>query len=164
MGHPTFYVLDMKFIVTEFPAGARVFPASPIRIILLAAVVVAIYGGGITAAVWAGYETVEAAHSGGGIPVFAWCCAFFLIISGMLSVVYAFFFRPRDARLTDKEVAVFWWHGNGIGMRRDQVESVEVSGSKIKLRGGGETVVIPPIFSNGKALAEELKRWTAKQV
>ena len=152
----------MKFIVTEFPAGARIFPASPIRIVLLAAVVIAIYGGGIGASVWAGYRTIEAAHAGGDIPIFAWCWAFFLIILGMLSVVYAAFFRPRDVRLTEKEVALFWWHGDGKGMRRDQVEAVEVSGSRIKLRGAGETLTIPPIFSNGKKLSEELKGWAAK--
>lgn len=153
----------MKISESEIAADARRFKPSVIRMALLGMVVCGIYGGGILSAVWAGHTTVEVAHSGGEIPILPWALAFVFVISGMLSVIYAFFFRPREVRLTDSAVAILWWDGNGKVMERSQVETVVVSGAKIMLRGGGETLVIPPIFFNANQLGDELKTW-AKQV
>ncbi len=150
----------MKISEPEIATNARRFRPAPLRMGILGLLVASIYGGGIAAAVWAGYETVEAAHSGGGVPFFPWSMAFFFVILGMLSVIYAFFFRPREVRLTQDMVVILWWDGNGRAIRRDQVESVKVTGSRIVLRGSGETLKIGPIFSNWKVLGEEIKGWT----
>ena len=153
----------MKITESEIAPDARRFRLAPIRMAILGLAVCSIYGGGITAAVWAGYETVEAAHSGGGIPILPWSLAFFFVISGMLSVIYGFFFRPREVRLTPESVAILWWDGNGKAMRRDQVEVVTIKTGKIVLRGGGETLKIGPIFSDWKALGQELHAWTSSR-
>ena len=150
----------MKITESEISPNARRFRPSPFRMAILGLIVASIYGGGIAAAVWAGYETVEAAHAGGEVPVLPWSLAFFFVVSGMLSVIYAFFFRPREVRLTQDMVVILWWDGNGRAVRRDQVEVVKVTGSRIVLHGSGETLKIGPIFSNWKVLGEEIKGWT----
>jgi hypothetical protein len=151
----------MKITESEIAPDARRFLPSPIRMAILGLVVVAIYGGGILSAVWAGHMTVKVTHSGGELPILPWLSAFLFVITGMLSVIYAFFFRPREVRLTDSAVAMLWWDGNGKVMKREAIESVRISGSKITLTGGGETLTIPPIFLNAKVLGERLKTWVA---
>ena len=151
----------MKITESEIAPDAKRFLLSPIRTALLGLVVVAIYGGGILSAVWAGQLTVKVTHSGGELPILPWLSAFLFVITGMLSVIYAFFFRPREVRLTDTAVAMLWWDGNGKTMKREVIETVRVSGSKITLTGGGETLIIPPIFLNAKVLGEQLKSWVA---
>lgn len=152
----------MKITESEIAPDAKRFLLNPIRMILLGLVVVAIYGGGIVSAVWAGQLTVKVAHSGGELPILPWLSAFGFVILGMLSVVYAFFFRPREVRLSDSVVALLWWDGTGKAIKREQVETVKVSGAKIVLSGGGETLTIPPIFSDAKGLSERLKTWASK--
>ncbi len=152
----------MKTTVSELPLNARRFPASPLGIILLALLIISIYGGGISLAVWAGHTTVEAAHRGGEIPVLPWSFAFFFVILGMLSVIYGFFFRPREVRLADSIVGLTWWDGSCKAMTRSQVESVEVKFFQLVLRGGGETLMIPRIFSNWNRLTTELQSWAQK--
>jgi hypothetical protein len=149
----------MKITESEISPEARRFRPDPIRMIILGLAVCSIYGGGILAAVRAGSETVRVAHAGGEVPLLPWILAFIFVVSGMFAVIYAFFFRPREVRITDSLVAVLWWDGNGKAMRREEVEKVKVSGRKIVLKGGGETLTIPPIFLNAKALGEELMGW-----
>lgn len=149
----------MKFIATEFPAQAKSHTLAPGRLFLLAIMVVAIYGGGILMAVWAGSQTVTAAHNGGDIPVFAWSCAFILIISGMLAVVYAFFFRPREARITDEEVALFWWDGSGKGLKRSEVKKIEKKFGKIVVSSETEKLTIPSIFVELESLEKKIAAW-----
>ncbi len=151
--------MDMKITATEIPPSAQKYPASPIRIVILACIVTAIYGGGILMAVRAGYATIASAHAGGPIPYFEWSLAFFFVILGMLSVIYAFFFRPREARLSEDLIALVWWDGSCKALSRSEVVRVDCKGSKIRIEGKDLTLNIPNIFSNQNILAEKLKTW-----
>jgi len=108
-------------------------------------------------AVVAGKQTVTIAHQGGDIPFLYWSWAFFLIISGMLAVIYAFFFRPREIKLSETEVGIFLWNGEGKGFLLKQIKSVESKGGKIVLISENEKIIFPPIFDAMPSLFEKLK-------
>lgn len=143
-------------------ADGRRFKADSIRIALLAIVVCGLYGGGIVTVVGASYRSVMAVHAGLAVPVLPWIAAFILVVAGMLSVIYGFFFRPRECRLSATQVAVVYWDGNGKSMDKSQVESVRVGATRIVLKGGGKRLVIGRMYSDWKTLARELGAWKAK--
>jgi hypothetical protein len=77
----------------------------------------------------------------------------------MLAVIYGFFFRPRELRLSETQVALVNWDGNGKKMRRDQVQTVETGRRRIVLRGEGKSLVVPGIFRDWDKIREELSAW-----
>jgi hypothetical protein len=143
-------------------ADGRRFKADPLRIAVFAIFACGIYGGGIVTVVAAAHSTVVAVHAGRSIPVLPWIAAFILVVSGMLSVIYGFFFRPRECRLNGNQVAIVFWDGNGKVMDRKQVESVRVGFSRIVLKGGGKRLVVGRMYSDWKTLREELGAWGTK--
>jgi hypothetical protein len=149
---------------TEPVADGKRYKASPIRIAILGLLACGIYGAGIGMVVWAAYLTNKAFHGEGTVPFLPWAAAFVLMVSGMLSVIYGFFFRPREVRLNESQVALVYWDGNGKVMDRAQVESMQVTGSRVVLRGGGRKLVIGPMFSDWKKLRGELGAWGGKSL
>lgn len=138
------------------------FKADPLHIAAFALFTGAVYGSGILTVIYAAYLTIQAVHASRGIPVLPWIAAFTLVVSGIMSVVYGFFFRPRECRLNGSQVAVVYWDGNGKVMSRDQLESIDVGKSRIVLTGGGKRVVVARIYSGWKQLREELRSWKAQ--
>lgn len=147
---------------TEPVAHGKRFKADPLRIAVMAVFACGIYGSGIAAVFWASYSTINAFHAQQGVPVFPWMVAFVLVVSGMLLVIYGFFFRPREARLSENQVAVVYWDGNGKVMDRKNVESMRVGRSRIVLKGGGKRLVVDSMFSDWPALKRELGGWKQK--
>jgi hypothetical protein len=140
-------------------ADGRRFKADPKRIFILAIMACGVYGAGILAVMTAAYQTVKAVHASLPVPVFPWVVAFVLVVSGMLSVIYGFFFRPRECRLNESQVAVVFWDGNGKWIDRKQVETLDVGRSRIVLSGGGKRVVVNRIFSDWKTIRGQLSAW-----
>jgi hypothetical protein len=140
-------------------ADGKRFKPDSLRITILAVVASAIYGSGILAAMWAANLTIKAAHAGLPMPVLPWAVAFAFVVVGILSVIYGFFFRPRELRLSDSQVAVVYWDGNGKKIRRDQVQQVETRGRRIVLRGPEKTLVIARIFKDWDRIKSELAAW-----
>ncbi|MDB5104943.1 MAG: hypothetical protein JWP91_2632 [Fibrobacteres bacterium] len=138
------------------------FKADPVRIAIVAVTACGIYGSGIIMVVYAAYLTIRAVHAGQSAPVLPWAVAFVLVVSGMLGVIYGFFFRPREARLSENQIALVFWDGNGKVMDRDKVESVDVGASRIVLKSGGKRMVVGKMFSEWKALRGELGAWGGK--
>ena len=85
--------------------------------------------------------------------------AFALVVGGMLAVIYGFFFRPRELRISGDQVALVYWDGNGKKMRRDQVEEVKARPGSIVLRGPGKRLVIGRIFNDWDRIKTELAGW-----
>ncbi len=137
------------------------FKADPLRIALFAVFACGIYGSGILMVVLAAFQTIKAVHADLSVPVIPWIAAFFLVVSGMLSVIYGFFFRPRECRLSPAKVAVVYWDGNGKVMERAQVESVAIGSMRIVLIGGGKKLVVGRIYSDWKELKGALGSWSA---
>ncbi|MEO7424851.1 MAG: hypothetical protein ABI036_06670 [Fibrobacteria bacterium] len=143
-------------------ADGKRFKADPTRMAVFALFACGVYGAGILTVVLAAFASIKAVHAGLPLPVLPWVAAFILVVGGMLSVIYGFFFRPRECRLSGGEVAVVYWDGNGKTMERRQVESVAVERSRIVLHGGGKTLIIRRIYSDWRALSEGLAAWSAK--
>ncbi|MEO6096211.1 MAG: hypothetical protein ABIW76_11105 [Fibrobacteria bacterium] len=144
---------------TEPVAEGRKFKADTTRIAILAIGACCVYGGGIISVMLSAYITVKAFHAHQGVPAYPWVISFILVVSGMLSVIYGFFLRPREARLSPTQVAVVFWDGNGKTMDRDKVESMDVGKSRIVLKGGGKRVVVSSMFTEWKTLRAELAAW-----
>jgi hypothetical protein len=144
---------------TEPVAEGRKFKADTTRIAILAVFACGVYGGGILTVMIAAWATVKSYHAHQGVPAMPWVAAFVLVVAGMLSVIYGFFFRPREARLSPTQVAVVYWDGNGKTMDRDKVESMDVGKSRIVLKGGGKRLVVSNMFAEWKTLREELAAW-----
>lgn len=140
-------------------ADGRRFKASPFRITVLACIVSGIYGAGILMVMWAARLSVVAAQQSRSIPVLPWAGAFILVVGGMLSVIYGFFFRPRELRLSPDQVALVYWDGNGKKIRRDQVEEVKAGPARIVLRGPDKRLVIGRIFNDWDRIRTELAGW-----
>jgi hypothetical protein len=149
----------MANISTEPVADGRKFKADTTRIAILAVFACGVYGSGILSVMLSAYITVKAYHAHQGVPAYPWVASFFLIISGILSVIYGFFFRPRETRLSATQVAVVYWDGNGKSMDRNEVESVDVGKYRVVLKGGGKRVVVSSMFAEWKTLREELAAW-----
>jgi hypothetical protein len=142
------------------PTGRR-FPADKQRIVILGMGIAAVYGAGILAAVWAAFLTSQAVHAGGGIPVSPWALAIFLVLAGMLAVIYGFFFRPREVRLDEYQVSILLWDGSGKTLSRHQLESIDTTDTNVILRGAGRTLVVDRMFADWKVLREALVAWAA---
>jgi hypothetical protein len=143
------------------PDGRR-FGADPLRIALFAMFACGVYGGGIAAVVWAAFLTMSSMRAGTGLPVLPWALAFVLVVSGMLAVIYGFFFRPRECRFDGSRIGLVYWDGNGKVMEKGAVESMEMGASRIVLRGGGKKLVVGSMFSDWKSLRGELAAWDPK--
>jgi hypothetical protein len=140
-------------------ADGRRYKASSFRITLLAVAASGVYGAGILMVMWAARLSVAAAHDTRPIPVLPWAVAFALVVGGMLAVIYGFFFRPRELRISGDQVALVYWDGNGKKMRRDQVEEVKARPGSIVLRGPGKRLVIGRIFNDWDRIKTELAGW-----
>lgn len=140
-------------------AHSRRFPASTFRIALLGIGISLLYLAGLAAGGFAGQLSLEAVRGSRGIPVLPWVAAFVFMVSGMLSAVYGFFFRPRAVEINAEEVAVIRWDGKGPSIRRDEVVSVDASFSRITLRGGGRTLSLARIYSDWDGLSAALRAW-----
>ena len=140
-------------------ADGQRFQLDSFRVTVLAVFASGIYGTGIIAAMWAAHLSVVAAHSDRAIPVWPWVLAFVFVVGGMLMVIYGFFFRPRELRLSATQVALVNWDGNGKKMRRDEVRAVADGPRRILLRGAGKTLVVPGIFREWERIREELSAW-----
>jgi hypothetical protein len=140
-------------------ADGKRFKLDPIRIAVLGAAASGVYGAGVVVGMWAARLSVQAAHAGRPIPVLPWALAFAFVVGGMLSVIYGFFFRPRELRLSGTQVALVYWDGNGKKMRRDQVRAVKTAASRIVLQGPEKTLVIGRIFRDWDRIRAELAEW-----
>lgn len=140
-------------------ADGERFKADSFRITVLAAIASGVYGTGIVLAIWAANITVKAAHAGTPIAVWPWAIAFILVVSGMLAVIYGFFFRPRELRLSGDQAALVHWDGNGKKIGRAQVREVETGRNRIVLRGPEKTLVIPRIFRDWERISSQLEAW-----
>ena len=142
--------------------GTR-YKADSKRITLLAVMVCAVYGSGIIMVMFSAYWSVNAAHASAPIPALPWAVAFVLVVSGMLSIIYGFFFRPRELRISPDQVAVVYWDGNGKKMARAQVTAVETGFSRIVLRGEGKRLVVGRIYSDWDRIRAELESWAPRK-
>lgn len=161
-GTGPFYFQAMANTSDEPVADGKRFKADPLRIAVFGLFASGVYGSGILAVIFAAHSTIKAVHNAQNVSVLPWIAAFVLVVSGMLSVIYGFFFRPRECRLSGNQVAVVYWDGNGKVMDRKQVESVHVGRSRIVLTGGGKRVVVGRIYSDWKQLKAELGAWKVK--
>ena len=153
------YLGPMANTSEEPVADGRRFKLDTFRIYVLAILASAVYGGGVLMAMWAAYLSVQAAHADRPIPAWPWLIAFTLVVGGMLSVIYGFFFRPRELRLAVDQVALVYWDGNGKKIRRDQVREVEAGPRRIVLRGPEKTLVVGRIFRDWDRIRAELGAW-----
>lgn len=140
-------------------ADGKRYKIDSFRVTVLAIVACGVYGSGILMVMWSAWKSVQAAHASLPIPVLPWVCSFVLVVSGMLSVIYGFFFRPRELRISDTQVAVVYWDGNGKKMDRSQVESVAAGRSRIVLKGKGRKLVVGRIFLGWNLILAELGSW-----
>jgi hypothetical protein len=144
-------------------ATSRRHPAAASRIALLAFGICLLYGVGLAAGGYAAHLSLEAVRSSRGIPVLPWIVAFAGMVSGMLSVVYGFFFRPRAVEINSEEVAIVRWDGKGPSIRRDEIVSVEAGTSRITLRAPNRTISLAPIYSDWDGLRAALLAWAPAQ-
>jgi hypothetical protein len=140
-------------------ADGKRFKLDSTRITVLAVLASGVYGTGIIMAMWAAHMTVLAAHSDRPLPVWPWASAFVFVVGGMLTVIYGFFFRPRELRVSETQVALVNWDGNGKQIRRDQVQAVETGPRRILLRGAEKSLVVPGIFREWDQIRAELTAW-----
>lgn len=143
-------------------ADGKRFKLDSFRVTVLAVLASGVYGTGIIMAMWAAHLSVLAAHAERPVPVWPWALAFVFVVGGMLAVIYGFFFRPRELRISGNQVALVKWDGNGKKIRRDQVQTVETAGRRIILRGAEKSLVVPGIFREWDRIREELAAWGAK--
>jgi hypothetical protein len=108
---------------------------------------------------WAANLSIKAAHAGAPVAVWPWFVALGFVVAGILSVIYGFFFRPRELRLSETQVAVVYWDGNGKKIRRDQVRQVDAGWRRIVLRGPEKTLVVTRIFRDWERIRAELAQW-----
>lgn len=139
--------------------NASRFPADPYRIVRLALGIILLWGSGLAVGGWSANLALEAAHAGRTIPWAPWLLTFSLIVSGMLSVVYGVFFRPRAVEINDFEVALIRWDGKWKSIRRDDVKSVDASRSRVILNGGNSRVEIGRMFTGWEKLKQGLLEW-----
>ena len=149
----------MANTATEYVADGRRFKADTTRIAILAVGVCCLYGGGILMVMISSYLTVKAVHAGLPAPILPWVASFILVVGGMFSVIYGFFLRPREARLSATQVAVVYWDGNGKVMDRAQVESMDIGRSRIVLKGAGKRLKVSTMYAGWKDLSAELASW-----
>jgi hypothetical protein len=142
-------------------ADGRRYKLDSNRITLLAVLASGVYGAGIIMAMWAARLSVAAAHASRPIPAVPWTVAFILVVSGMLAVIYGFFFRPRELRVNGTHAALVYWDGNGKKIARDQVRKVEAGRRRIVLSGSGKRLVIGRIFRDWDAIRAEFSGWGA---
>jgi hypothetical protein len=140
-------------------ADGKRFKLDSTRITVLAILASGVYGTGIIVAMWAAHLSVVAAHADHPIPAWPWAIAFVFVVGGMLTVIYGFFFRPRELRVSETQVALVNWDGNGKKIRRDQVQAVEAGPRRILLRGAEKSLVVPGIFREWDRIREELSAW-----
>lgn len=140
-------------------ADGKRFKADPLRITVLALVACGVYGSGILMVMWSAWKTVQAGHAGLPMPLLPWVASFILVVSGMLTVIYGFFFRPRELRLSDTQIAVVYWDGNGKKMDRSQVETVSAGRGGIVLKSKVSKLVVGRMFSGWDRIAAELGTW-----
>lgn len=143
--------------------NASQFPADPYRTVLLALGIILLWGSGLVVGGWSANLALAAAHAGRTIPWAPWLMAFLLIVSGMLSVVYGMFFRPRAVEINDEEVAFIRWDGKGKSIRRDEIKSVEASRSRIILHGANSRLEIGRIFTGWENLKKDLMKWNGRE-
>jgi hypothetical protein len=140
-------------------ADGKRFKPDAFRIVVLAIIASGIYGSGVLVAMWAANLSIKAAHAGAPIAVWPWFLALGFVVAGILSVIYGFFFRPRELRLSETQVAVVYWDGNGKKIRRDQVRQVDAGRRRIVLRGPEKTLVVTRIFRDWERIRAELAQW-----
>lgn len=140
-------------------ADGKRFKPDAYRITILAIIASGIYGSGILVAMWAANLSIKAAHAGAPIALWPWFLALGFVVAGILSVIYGFFFRPRELRLSETQVAVVYWDGNGKKIRRDQVRQVDAGRRRIVLRGPDKTLVVTRIFRDWDRIRAELAQW-----
>lgn len=140
-------------------ADGKRFKPDAFRITILAIVASGIYGSGVLVAMWAANLSIKAAHAGTPIAVWPWFLALGFVVGGILSVIYGFFFRPRELRLSETQVAVVYWDGNGKKISRDQVRQVDAGRRRIVLRGPEKTLVVNRIFRDWERIKAELAQW-----
>lgn len=142
-------------------ADGKRYKIDSFRVTVLAVAASGVYGSGIIMVMWSAWKSVQAAHASLPIPVLPWAVSFLLVVGGMLSVIYGFFFRPRELRISDTQVALVYWDGNGKKMDRAQVESVEARNGRIVIRGKGarKKLVVGKIFQGWEAILAELGSW-----
>lgn len=141
-------------------SDSRRFPATVLRIALLALGTCLLYGAGLAAGGYAAHLSLQAVRGTESVPILPWVAAFVLMVSGMLAVVYGFFFRPRAVEVNQDEVALIKWDGKGRSLRRDEVESVESGRSRITLRAGSKTFSLSRIYSDWDGLRATLQSWS----
>lgn len=142
--------------------GSRRFAAGSGRIALLGLGTALLYGLGLGSGGWAAHLSLQAVRAGGDVAVLPWLFAFVFMVSGMLAVVYGFFFRPRAVEVTDEEVALVKWDGKGKSLRRDQVAAVDASNSAIVLTGPEGTLRIGRIFEDWQGIRDILQAWAPR--
>ena len=140
-------------------ADGKRYKIDSLRVTILAVAACGTYGSGILMVMWSAWKSVQAAHAGLPIPAIWWVFSFILVVSGMLSVIYGFFFRPRELRISESQVALVYWDGNGKKMDRSQVESVAAGRGSIVLKGKGKKLVVGRIFMGWDSIAAELGSW-----
>ncbi len=140
-------------------ADGKRFKAATLRIVILAVAASGVYGSGILMVMWAANLTIKAAHASAPISPLPWVIALILVVGGMLSVIYGFFFRPRELRVSEEQVALVYWDGNGKKINRSQVRSVDTGPTRIVLRGPDKTLVVGRIFENWDSIKAELSAW-----
>lgn len=139
--------------------GSRRYSAGAGRIALFGLGTSLLYGLGLGSGGWAAHLSLQAVRAGREVAVVPWILAFVFMVSGMLAVVYGFFFRPRAVEVSDDEVALVKWDGKGKSLRRDQVASVKASGSSIVLSGPAGSLRIGRIYEDWQGMRESLQAW-----
>jgi hypothetical protein len=139
--------------------GSRRFPASTARIALLGLFTSLLYLAGLATGGYAGHLSLEAVRASQSVPILPWVAAFAFMVSGMLAVVYGFFFRPRAVEINSEEMALVRWDGKGPSIRRVEVGSVEAGPYRITLRAGSRTLSLTRIYSDWDGLREALRAW-----
>lgn len=140
-------------------ADGKCYKIDSLRVTVLAVIACGLYASGILMVMWSAWKTVQSAHASLPIPVLPWVYSFVLVVSGMLSIIYGFFFRPRELRISDTQVAVVYWDGNGKKMDRSQVESVAAGRGRIVLKGKGKKLVVGKIYMEWDRITAELGSW-----
>jgi hypothetical protein len=143
--------------------SGRRFPASSGRIVLLAGFIFILYAAGLGFGGWAATVSLAAVRSGREVPWAPWLLAFLFMVSGMLFVVYGFFFRPRAVEIDNEEVSLVKWDGKGNFMRREELQSVKGGSSRILLRSHDTELSIPRIFTDWNTLCGQLESWRLPQ-
>lgn len=140
-------------------ADGKRYKIDTTRVTILAVAACGVYGSGILMVMVSAWLSVKAAHAAAPIPVLPWAASFVLVVGGMLSVIYGFFFRPRELRISETQVALVYWDGNGKKFDRSQVESVEAGSGRIVLKGKGRKLVVGRIFNDWARIRAELEGW-----